>query len=154
MNTGQDRRRKLGAVDEIKDRRRENPNFPSVWDPSNAREILTWTIEQGRAGLIGGFELGNEQNSHYDAETIVANFGVLWDLVQELWPDEEGRPYLFGPDPHSCKQDGCSQDTLDWIAAFIDGTLSQVGPSRLPKTHARNSILIEAIVTCTCIPKV
>ena len=132
----QDRRRKLGAVDEIKDRRRENPTFPSVWDPSNAREILTWTIEQGRAGLIGGFELGNEQNSHYDAETIVANFGVLWDLVQELWPDEEGRPYLFGPDPHSCKQDGCSQDTLDWIAAFIDGTLSQVGPSRLPKTHA------------------
>ena len=95
---------------------------------SNAREILAWTIAQGRDGLIGGFELGNEQNTVYTAQEMADNFAVLWDLVQELWPDSEGRPALFGPDPHSCKQDGCETDKLQWIGDFINFTLSQGVP--------------------------
>ena len=33
-----------------------------AWDPSNAREILQWTIAQRRDHLLFGLELGNEQN--------------------------------------------------------------------------------------------
>jgi hypothetical protein len=34
------------------------PGFPFPWDPSNARQILQWTIAQGLDRLIFGFELG------------------------------------------------------------------------------------------------
>ena len=34
------------------------PGFPFPWDPSNARQILQWTIDQGLDHLIFGFELG------------------------------------------------------------------------------------------------
>jgi hypothetical protein len=57
MNTGQD-------MDTDKDKEinadKADP-FPSVWDPTNARALLQWTIDAGLDHLLYGFELGNEQ---------------------------------------------------------------------------------------------
>jgi len=75
--------------------------FPYPWDPSNARELLKWTLDNGYGDLIYGLELGNEQNGKYSAEKMAVNFGILYNLTVELWPDEDSRPKLLGPDRHS-----------------------------------------------------
>eukprot|EP00656_Telonema_subtile_P048834 TRINITY_DN5925_c0_g1_i4.p1 TRINITY_DN5925_c0_g1~~TRINITY_DN5925_c0_g1_i4.p1 ORF type:complete len:543 (-),score=115.86 TRINITY_DN5925_c0_g1_i4:109-1737(-) len=117
LNTGHDRRRPL----------RRLLQFPQVWDPSNARQLLQWTINRGDSDLIFGVELGNEQNSKYTGQAMASNFKILSELLSELWPAEEGRPRLIGPDPHSFKQDGVDQKTIEWIQAFmIECTALQV----------------------------
>lgn len=95
--------------------------FPQVWDPSNARALLEWTIKRGDSDLLFGFELGNEQNSKYDGDTTAKNFKILQELVDELWPGNVTKPKLIGPDPHSLKQDGPEKAILDWIRDFLQG---------------------------------
>lgn len=104
MNTGRD----LGAGD--------GP-FPQVWNASNARALLEWTIKEGKDDVLFGVELGNEQNSEYSGEVMANNFEILYNLTIELWPDESKRPRLFGPDPHSY-HDGKSVN--GWLGDFLD----------------------------------
>ena len=131
MNTGRDRRRR-------RPRRRLQASttdaptggtpgraraaggpFPYPWDPTNAREILAWTIDQKLDHLIYGFELGNEQNTQYTGTKMAAGgTAVLYNLTVELWPDPATRPKLFGPDPHSFHDaDG---DIAAWIVEWLD----------------------------------
>jgi len=108
LNTGHDRRAGRGLL-----------QFPQVWNSSNARALLQWTIKQGSDDLLFGFELGNEQNSKYSGATIARNFAILHNLTVELWPDKTRRPRLIGPDPHSFKQDGVEAPLIDWMEDFM-----------------------------------
>jgi heparanase 1 len=111
LNTGKDA---AAAVDVAAER---GDPFPFPWDPSNAREILEWTIAARLDHLIFGFELGNEQNSRYSGAQIAQSFAVLHNLTIELWPDAAKRPVLFGPDPHSFH--AASGDQFNWIAEWL-----------------------------------
>ena len=94
-------------------------DYPYPWDPSNARQILQWTIAHRLDHLLFGLELGNEQNNKYTAQQQAHNFAVLHNLTVELWPDASLRPVLLGPDPHSLH--GPSGSQLQWIADWLDG---------------------------------
>ena len=93
-------------------------DFPYPWDPNNAREILTWTLDNGYGHLIGAFELGNEQNTKYTGKQSAVDLSVLHNLTKELWPDAAKRPLLFGPDPHSLH--GPTGAQLAWIGDWLD----------------------------------
>ena len=118
MNTGEDMRRMAGDP------------FPYPWDPCNAREILRWTISQGFDHLLYGVELGNEQNSRYTPAQQVHNFGVLHELLVELWPDVAKRPYVFGPDAHSLHGVTAPWDRsiLAWLGDWVSGMRSAGTP--------------------------
>jgi hypothetical protein len=105
--------------------------FPYPWDPSNARQILQWTITNGYDDLLFGFELGNEQNSKYSATQIAHNFQVLHALTVELWPDASKRPVLCGPDPHSYHG---IDPKVSWIGDFLDEALA-LGVPIFAATH-------------------
>ena len=114
MNTGHDL-----DLDFLKKDDKSTPSpFPYPWDPTNAREILQWTIANGYDNLIYGFELGNEQNTQYSAKHQAVDFEILHNLTIELWPNEQQRPPLFGPDPHSFH--GPTGVMLQWIGDWID----------------------------------
>jgi heparanase 1 len=106
--------------------------YPFPWDPSNARAILRWTIDNGLDHLFAGFELGNEQNDKYTGAQQAQSFKVLHDLTVELWPDESARPPLYGPDPHSYH--GASADGAKWIADWLDGC-AKLGVPLAAATH-------------------
>ena len=95
--------------------------FPYPWDPTNARELLEWTIANGLDHLLYGVELGNEQNTKYSAVQIAHNTARLYNLTLELWPDDSRRPRLFGPDPHSLHDtsSGASQMELAWMTEWL-----------------------------------
>ena len=82
MNTGTDFKKGTG---------KKSGPFPYPWDPSNAREILQWTIDAQLDHLIAAFELGNEQNEKYTAEMTATDFLVLYNLTKELWPNQSNR---------------------------------------------------------------
>ena len=109
------------------------PDFPYPWDPSNAREILQWTIDQGRDHLLAGLELGNEQNKRYDAKKTAVDFEILYNMTLELWPDEKTRPFLAGPDPHSFHVP--EDDLLDWISDFLNESKSRNVPIKMVTHH-------------------
>ena len=98
MNTGEDRRRRAlaaaAAGDGDGEAEEEAPPAEAattVWDATNARALLAWTIAEGRDGLLAGLELGNEQNSAFSGDEIAADFEVLDAPVRNLWPDEVAR---------------------------------------------------------------
>ena len=91
--------------------------FPQPWDPTNAEQILNWTIERGYSDLIYGFELGNEQNSKYTAEKIATDFQVMQRLTERLWPAAATRPLLIGPDPHSYHS--ATDGAAEWLGEFV-----------------------------------
>ena len=66
--------------------------YPFPWDPSNARQILQWTIAQRLDHLLLGFELGNEQNTRFTGDQMAHNAAILQNLTIELWPDATRRP--------------------------------------------------------------
>lgn len=69
------------------------------WDPTNAREILQWTIAQGLDDVIYGLELGNEVDGLYTGAQQAQNLQILYNLTLELWADRPSRrPVLLGPD--------------------------------------------------------
>ena len=114
LNTGHD-------MDDKDDN--EMDPFPYPWNPTNAKEILTWTIHHGYGHLIHGFELGNEQNTQYTSKQSAKDLKVLYQLIIELWPNEQTRPVLYGPDPHSLHNGNMSGPTgveLNWIGDWID----------------------------------
>ena len=107
-----------------------DPGFPFPWDPSNARQLLQWTIDAKLDHLIAGFELGNEQNTKYTADKMATNSAVLYNLTCELWPDASVRPPLFGPDAHSF-HDGNSSSAkklLSWVQGWMRGVASRGVP--------------------------
>ena len=96
--------------------------FPYPWDPQNAREILKWTLDHGYGDLIGGFELGNEQDREYTGAQQAHYFEILYNLTVELWPNPSRRPMLWGPDPHGLHiPTGADPDTkLAWLTEWLD----------------------------------
>jgi hypothetical protein len=105
-----------GAVANVRSGSGSGP-FPFPWDPTNARAILQWTIDNKLDRLLAGLELGNEQNDKYSGAQQAASFKVLHDLTVELWPDAATRPVLFGPDPHSYHH---GSDSAKWITDWLD----------------------------------
>ena len=69
-----------------------------LWNSTNTKHILQWTIDQGQDDLLFGLELGNEVDGIYTGAQQAANLQVLYKLTKELWPDETKRPVLLGPD--------------------------------------------------------
>ena len=126
MNTGED----LVSSSES---RSGDPGYPYPWDPSNAREILEWTIDHQLDHLIYGFELGNEQNNKYTGVQQAVDFAILYNLTVELWPDETRRPVLFGPDPHSLH--GPTGAQLGWIASWLDSMAAKGVPVHAVTHH-------------------
>ena len=70
----------------------------TLWNSTNARQLLSWTIANGYDGLIYALELGNEVDGMYTGEGQARNLQVLQQLTEELWPDAATRPLLLGPD--------------------------------------------------------
>ena len=70
----------------------------TLWNSTNARQLLTWTIANKYDGLIHAFELGNEVDGLYTGEGQARNLQVLQKLTEELWPEAAARPLLLGPD--------------------------------------------------------
>ena len=63
-----------------------NPRNASTgrWDPTQARGLIQFAQANGYS--IYGFELGNEQNKAFDAPSEAADFKVLSELVNEMYP--------------------------------------------------------------------
>jgi hypothetical protein len=55
---------------------------------------MTYAIKAGYT--FYGFELGNEQNTHYTPEESAQDFAVLQALLVELWPSSQDRPKVGG----------------------------------------------------------
>jgi hypothetical protein len=65
-------------------------NGSTQWDPTNARELITFAIQQGYTFF--GFELGNEQNDRFSPQQEAHDFHLLDLLLTELYPDPSQRP--------------------------------------------------------------
>eukprot|EP00908_Phaeocystis_cordata_P017605 Transcript_28961.p1 GENE.Transcript_28961~~Transcript_28961.p1 ORF type:complete len:519 (+),score=159.28 Transcript_28961:104-1660(+) len=104
--------------------------YPFPWDPSNARQILQWTIAQRLDHLLLGFELGNEQNTRFTGDQMAHNAAILQNLTIELWPDATRRPRLFGPDPHGfhAAHDSRTATNLAWLQAWLRGCAARGVP--------------------------
>ena len=70
----------------------------TLWDSTNAKQLLTWTIAHEYDDLIYAFELGNEVDKLYTGDGQAKNLQVLQHLTEELWPNASKRPLLLGPD--------------------------------------------------------
>jgi hypothetical protein len=68
-------------------------NGGSVWDPTNARQLLQYAIQAGYT--FYGFELGNEQNDAYHPEQEATDFAILQELLVSLWPSAASRPKVL-----------------------------------------------------------
>ncbi len=103
--------------------RRIAAGHSAAWGPSNARELLQWTIDHGYYDLLFAVELGNEQNTAYTAAEHAANARLLYDLTRELWGEgvmAGSRPKLVGPDPHSFKDNEANYPALlDWMSDYL-----------------------------------
>jgi len=110
--------------------------FPQVWDSKNAKDLLEWSINEGYGDLIYGFELGNEQNTEYTGDVIAENFGILYNLTVELWPSENSRPVLLGPDPHSFKETGVDQSLIAYLEAFMKDIKPKSNYNHYPNNSA------------------
>ena len=64
-----------------------NPRNASTgrWDPTQARGLIQFAQANGYS--IYGFELGNEQNKAFNAPSEAADFKVLSELVNEMYPE-------------------------------------------------------------------
>ena len=70
------------------------------WDPTNARQLLEFTKAHAPPGVMYGFELGNEvthKGRIQDLSRVGRAYGVLRDLIAEIWDDPQDRPLLMGP---------------------------------------------------------
>ncbi len=94
------------------------------WDTSNMKSFLQTIKAKGIANVcpsLVGFELGNEltnNNNHLDIETNIQDNLVFAKIVREVWPDEAGRPLLFGPSTDTC--------TEEQVPEFISKTRGQL----------------------------
>eukprot|EP00730_Choanoeca_flexa_P019632 TRINITY_DN9598_c0_g1_i2.p1 TRINITY_DN9598_c0_g1~~TRINITY_DN9598_c0_g1_i2.p1 ORF type:complete len:595 (+),score=113.64 TRINITY_DN9598_c0_g1_i2:94-1785(+) len=91
-------------------------NGNSVWDPTNARQLLQYALQKNYT--FYGFELGNEQNNALSAEQEASDFAVLQALLVELWHDKNTRPKIFGPDPHSMRTGRDPPKTVPFLRDF------------------------------------
>lgn len=103
-----------------------------AWDPTNAREILEWTIAQDLDDLIYGLELGNEVDGLYSGSQQARNLQTLHNLTLELWQDASKRPLLLGPD-------AAHQDAVETAPpfptprdAYVYEFFKEAGKLRLP----------------------
>ena len=67
--------------------------YPYPWDPSNARQLLKWTIDHQSA-----------PPSHQESPAAqqATNFAILHNLTMELWPDASRRECSNGLSPRCC----------------------------------------------------
>ena len=63
-----------------------------AWDPTQARALMMYAQQAGYK--FYGFELGNEQNTHYTPAESAKDFAVLQALLVELWPGAADRPLV------------------------------------------------------------
>jgi len=106
-------------------------SFPGTsWEPSNARGLLEWSLTHKIP--IFGVELGNERNAPVkdggqSPQQQARDFEALHALLVELWPappalppTATSRPWLLGPDTHSCKDDPTKwPDAFTFITDFF-----------------------------------
>ena len=69
-----------------------------AWDPSDARALIAYLIQAKHE--IFGYELGNEQNTHYTPDQAAHSFAILSKLLVQMYPDASTRPKIIGPDVH------------------------------------------------------
>lgn len=94
----------------------------SLWDSSNARELIRYTLEMNYP--VTGWELGNEpdlDNKNYhpgmNATILAAHFRQFFNLLEQLYPRGTGKgtpssPFIIGPDTTK----GGAQLTAEFLA--------------------------------------
>lgn len=67
------------------------------WDASNTIALLQYTASKGynRNNSLYGWE---ELNKRIPANTLAAQYRIVKQWLQKLWPDSVSRPSLIGPD--------------------------------------------------------
>jgi hypothetical protein len=56
---------------------------------------------------------GNEQNTNFTPQQAAANFKILSNLLEELWPAASTRPKMIGPDVHGFHSDPLAGGKVD-----------------------------------------
>eukprot|EP01087_Luapelamoeba_hula_P008574 TRINITY_DN2153_c0_g1_i1.p1 TRINITY_DN2153_c0_g1~~TRINITY_DN2153_c0_g1_i1.p1 ORF type:complete len:505 (-),score=73.43 TRINITY_DN2153_c0_g1_i1:23-1537(-) len=82
---------------------RYSKGLPGTWDPSNARDFLTYIRDNKQDDIIFGFELGNELDLQitgpvFPGGVCARDFHTLRGILNDLWPNADTRPKLIGPD--------------------------------------------------------
>lgn len=77
----------------------------SRWDPSAARQLLSYTARHPNGHAIAAVELGNEPDlmggTKPTPSELAAGVSTLSALLHEVWPgaaNDERRPFIAGPD--------------------------------------------------------
>lgn len=103
------------------------------YDPSNAKELLSFARTIGCP--IFGVELGNEVDKDMTARAQAEATATLYGVLQDVFPDQEERPRVIGPDPHGFHLPGevAGEKGLHFI--HVMGNLSELRTPLYAATH-------------------
>ena len=108
------------------------------WDPTGARALMQYGIDNWGADAFWAFELGNEQNDAFSAQSEAEDYAVLQAVVEELWPapeiDGSSRPRLIGPDPHGFHNnitEGVNDKTIQFLINFANNAVKFTSEGRV-----------------------
>jgi heparanase 1 len=84
---------------------------PGTWDPSNAKNFISYTNTLPFSSAILGYELGNELNiAGYSPTACAQDFITLRNIFNQFWPEKTAQPLLIGPDVTT---------SPSWLAQFL-----------------------------------
>ena len=102
------------------DNQNKPPCVGQAWDTGEARALMAYLIKAKHE--VYGYELGNEQNTHYTPDRAAQNFLILSNLLTEMYPDATTRPKIVGPDVHGFHGDpltsGPEKPKLEYLNQF------------------------------------
>lgn len=80
-------------------------NTKADWDYKNSFQLLNFIKEKRYVedGYIYGLELGNELDYSITPEQQVEDFIIFKKEIERLWPNEDQRPKIVGPDTTTVK---------------------------------------------------
>ena len=101
----------------------------AAWDPTAARGVLRYIRDSGVT--LEGIELGNELNHHnFTASQQAEAFGVLFSLIEELWPTSSQKPRLWGPDADGAGATGSS--SLSGLTHYLADFAGNMSAANIP----------------------